>query len=749
LKQLQKQNLFSNTYFFSLKTDLMYKKIFTNLFLLSLATMSYSQVLLTEGFESSSLPVDWQNQSNATDGGWRFGTSQSLSSQNFGIESNGTSIAATNDDGCNCNKADEYLISKPIDLSDVDAAILIFDLFYTDQSYEGVQEDATAEISLDGINWTVLDDLHGHADWDEHIINISDYVGNATVYIGIRYNDNGGWLYGMAVDNISIEIPNRLDASLVALDSKEFGEIGKEFKISGTILNNGSESITSLEIQYTVDGQTPVIETLDGLSIDGFAFISFEFSQSWNPTMEGGVNISVEILKVNDALDEIADNNFASFSTVIYGEVNVPNKIVQIILSEPNITTIATGNNGLERPTDLDFFPVLGKDELWVINQRTENEGGSTVTISDATAETPSDIQMKVDGNSWHFMSLPTGIAFSSENFNFANSTGVQDANHSGGTFTGPALWSSDPDIYAQPSGGNGSHLDMLHGSPFCMGIAHEVDNVFWVYDDWNSDIVRYDFAEDHGPGNDDHADGRIRRYSNIGIQKDGDIPNHMILDKTSGWMYFVDNGNSRVMRLDINSGTIGATLSEINEPLAEHVRMDGFTAETIIDTGLDRPCGIELFKNYLLVGNYGTGDINVYDISLNFDFIGVIETGESGLTGIKLGPDGNIYAVNRINNSLVSITEGDPSSTVEYGNDTNISIYPNPTKDFLAIKINSEVIHKEASVKIFNTQGQQVYGKTSNSEAQIDVSQLINGIYFLEVNDSEIVYKNKFSIIK
>jgi hypothetical protein len=749
LKQLQKQNLFSNTYFFSLKTDLMYKKIFTNLFLLSLATMSYSQVLLTEGFESSSLPVDWQNQSNATDGGWRFGTSQSLSSQNFGIESNGTSIAATNDDGCNCNKADEYLISKPIDLSDVDAAILIFDLFYTDQSYEGVQEDATAEISLDGINWTVLDDLHGHADWDEHIINISDYVGNATVYIGIRYNDNGGWLYGMAVDNISIEIPNRLDASLVALDSKEFGEIGKEFKISGTILNNGSESITSLEIQYTVDGQTPVIETLDGLSIDGFAFISFEFSQSWNPTMEGGVNISVEILKVNDALDEIADNNFASFSTVIYGEVNVPNKIVQIILSEPNITTIATGNNGLERPTDLDFFPVLGKDELWVINQRTENEGGSTVTISDATAETPSDIQMKVDGNSWHFMSLPTGIAFSSENFNFANSTGVQDANHSGGTFTGPALWSSDPDIYAQPSGGNGSHLDMLHGSPFCMGIAHEVDNVFWVYDDWNSDIVRYDFAEDHGPGNDDHADGRIRRYSNIGIQKDGDIPNHMILDKTSGWMYFVDNGNSRVMRLDINSGTIGATLPEINEPLAEHVRMDGFTAETIIDTGLDRPCGIELFKNYLLVGNYGTGDINVYDISLNFDFIGVIETGESGLTGIKLGPDGNIYAVNRINNSLVSITEGDPSSTVEYGNDTNISIYPNPTKDFLAIKINSEVIHKDASVKIFNTQGQQVYGKTSNSEAQIDVSQLINGIYFLEVNDSEIVYKNKFSIIK
>lgn len=727
----------------------MLKRISTNILFLLLVTVGHSQILLTEDFESSSIPIGWEINSEATDGGWRFGSSQSLSSDYFPIESNGTIIAATNDDGCNCNKEDEYLISKPFDLSGVDAAILKFDLYYTDQAYQGVQEDGTAEISLDGINWTVLDDLHGHGGWDQHIIDITEYVGNDTVYIALRYDDNGGWLYGMAVDNLSVEVPIQMDASLVALDSKGFGEIGREFKISGTILNNGIESISSIEIQYTVGGEVPVIETLESLAIDGFMFSDFEFSQSWVPTMEGEENINVEVLKVNGALDEIADNNSASFTTVIYGDVIVPNKIDQIILSEPNITNVATEADGLDRPTDLDFFPVLGKDELWVINQRTENQGGSTLTISDATAESPSDIQMKVDGNSWHFMSLPTGIAFSSENFNFANSTGVQDANHGGGTFTGPALWSSDPDIYAQPSGGNGSHLDMLHGSPFCMGIAHEVDNVFWVYDDWNEDIVRYDFAEDHGPGNDDHADGRIRRYSNIGIQKDSDIPSHMILDKTNGWMYFVDNGNSRVMRLDINSGTVGATLPEINEELAEHVSMEGFTTETIIESGLDRPCGIELFEDYLLVGNYGNGDINVYDIDNEFGLVGVIETGAAGLTGIKLGPDGNIYAVNRINNSLVSISEGNPSSTVEYGTDTNISIYPNPTKDYLAVKINSEVINKDASVKIFNTQGQQVYGKASNSEAQIDVSQLINGIYFLEVNDSEIVYKNKFSIIK
>ena len=305
----------------------MYKVIFTNILLLLIVTMSYSQVLLTEDFESSTIPVDWQIISDATDGGWKTGTSQSLSSQYFPIESNGSIIVATNDDDCNCNKENEYLITRPIDLSEVDAAILKFDLYYTDQAFQGVQEDATVEISLDGINWTVLDDLHGHGGWDEHIINISDYVGNDTVYIALRYSDNGGWLYGMAVDNIIVEVPISLDASLVALDSKKFGEVGKEYKVSGTILNNGVDMISSLEIQYTVEGEAPVIETIDGLTIEAFTHSNFEFSQSWIPTMEGEVSISVEVLKVNDTLDEIADNNFASISTVIYGEVIVPNNI--------------------------------------------------------------------------------------------------------------------------------------------------------------------------------------------------------------------------------------------------------------------------------------------------------------------------------------------------------------------------------------------------------------------------------------
>ena len=89
-------------------------------------------------------------------------------------------------------------------------------------------------------------------------------------------------------------------------------------------------------------------------------------------------------------------------------------------------------------------------------------------------------------------------IAFSDDNINFATSTGIQDANHTTpvpGIFAGPTLWSSDLNVFAMPSGGNGSHLDMLHQSPNSMGIAHEADNIFWVYDGYNQNIVQYNFT--------------------------------------------------------------------------------------------------------------------------------------------------------------------------------------------------------------------------------------------------------------
>ncbi len=714
----------------------MNKLTFTLLLSLMMLGGISAQVIFEENFEDLAFPDGWTITTNATDGGWLVGSAAALSSQSFPIASNGSSrIIGTNDDECNCNKSDEYLIMPPLDLSDLSSVVLSFDAYYTDDSYQGSQEDATIEVSLDGTSWTVLEDLHGHGSWDRHTIDLSAYAGEANVLIGYRYDDNGGWLYGFAIDNVKVEVPPALEVSLVEVESRLFGEVNRPLAVGGTIYNAGVNTITTLELSYTIAGEAPVVEIMDGLDIAAFSYYSFTMATPWLPASPGVFEVEVSIVSVNMTDDEDPTNNALGFDSEIFALVVPPNKITEFAAAPAVISEVEGAANSLNKPTDLDFFPILGKDELWVINQRTESVGGSTMTMSGSTSENPT-FEEKIDGNSWHFMSLPTGIAFSDDNFNFANSAGVQDANHNGGTFTGPALWSSDPEIYAQPSGGNGSHLDMLHGSPYTMGIAHEVDNVFWVYDNWNKHIVRYDFAADHGPGNDDHADGKVHRYEGIGITADSDIPNHMVLDKDTDWLYFVDNGNDRVMRLDINSGTNSVNLAEINEPLAEHLRITGFTVETIIDSGLEAPCGIEIYEGVLYVGDYATGDIVAYDMADGFSEITRIVTGELGMTGIKIGPDGNLWFVNRAQNTLKIATPGDISGTSEAGVDLAVHISPNPTANVVTVTVPTMDNYQDAMIAVVSLTGKVLIpAKRLQNTQTVDLGTLPAGLYLLRIN--------------
>lgn len=715
----------------------MNKLFFTLLLSLMMLGGISAQVIFEEDFEGGALPDGWTITTSANDGGWLVGTAPALSSQTFPIESNGSSrIIATNDDGCNCDKSDEYLIMPPQDLSGLTSVIVSFDAFYTDQAYQGDQEDATIEVSLDGgASWTVLEDLHGHGSWDRHSVDLSAYAGEENVLVGFRYDDNGGWLYGFAIDNVKIEVPPALEVSLVELESRLFGEVDRAIAIAGTLYNIGANPITTLEVSYSIDGGTPIVEVLEDLDIAAFSYYYFTLDTPWIPANPGVFEVAVSIVSVNMTNDGDQTNNALSFDSEIFDLVVPPNKIDEFAAAPAVISEVEGAASSLDKPTDLDFFPILGKDELWVINQRVENSGGSTMTMTGSTSETPT-FEEKVDGNAWHFMSLPTGIAFSDDNFNFASSAGVQDANHGGGTFTGPTLWSSDPEIYAQPSGGNGSHLDMLHSSPFSMGIAHEVGNVFWVYDNWNKDIVRYDFVDDHGPGNDDHSDGLVYRYKGIGITADSDIPNHLVLDKATGWLYFVDNGNDRVMRLDINSGTGSINLAEINEPLTEHLSITGFTVETIIDSGLEAPCGIEIYEGVLYVGDYGTGDIVAYDMANDFAEITRIVTGEIGMTGIKIGPDGNLWFVNRTQNTLKIATPGDISSTNEAGFDFDVNISPNPTANLITVTVPTRDDYQEAMISVISVTGKVLIpAKSLQSTQTLDLATLPDGIYLIRID--------------
>ena len=534
--------------------------------------------------------------------------------------------------------------------------------------------------------------------------------------------------------------PQPKDLELYSIKSPYVNDTEGSKVIDGVIFNRGTETVSSFDINYQIDGGSIFTHSLTGLSIDNFTSYHYEHTDSWDATT-GFHEIKAWVSNVNGSDDQNNQND------TLYKELEIgteiPNIIDQFLPNYYSIQEVGSSSDMLNLPTDLDFHPAYSKNELWVINKRNENSGGST-TIYSNPGENNQSSQLVVDGNAWHFMSLPTGIAFS-KNGNFATSPGVYDANHqqSGSPFTGPSLWSSDLSVYGQPSGGNGSHLDMLHASPYSQGIASEEDNVFWVVDGYNNDLVRYDFAEDHGPGNSFHGDAIVHRYKDFSISKDPNnkVPSHITI--SDGWAYIVDYGNQRVMKIELNTGSLSSTPSfGPFESIEEYKYVTGYNYEEIVNSGLIEPCGIEVIDDRMLVSDYATGEIIIYDISsFPVSEIGRINTGAEGIMGIAIGPNGNIWYVDYDSNTLNQVyvdLQASMSSDLE---NIKLQIAPNPaTNNFTITNYGNET----GILTIHDLTGKMVYeNKQVSNSAIIDCSEWSKGIYGITFKtDHSLVYE-------
>lgn len=339
--------------------------------------------------------------------------------------------------------------------------------------------------------------------------------------------------------------------------------------------------------------------------------------------------------------------------------------VIDAYLIGNNTTTLkGTQADGLRTPRDLDFHKVAGRqNELWVINENntgTRNHGGSTVIYYNAGLDSQW-AEYRRDSYSGHFMHTASAIAIS-ENGTFANTLDVQDANNSGGYFSGCTLWDSDTTIYARVNQNGpllGSHIDMIHQSPYSEGIASAGGNVYWLFDGFHNAICKYDFGVPHQQGGDDHSDGLVWRHADVSVNRQPGLSSHMEIDPASGWLYIADTGNERILRMDPNSGTIAQNLNPYGEQLAGYWLMSGTDWNVVADSGLTNPTGLDIYEDRLLVSDYADGDIIVYDLSVDpVVELGRIETGLSNeIMGLKVSPGGEIWYVCSNANELYQMT--------------------------------------------------------------------------------------------
>ena len=88
-----------------------------------------------------------------------------------------------------------------------------------------------------------------------------------------------------------------------------------------------------------------------------------------------------------------------------------------------------------------------------------------------------------------------------------------------------------------------------------------------------------------------------------------------------------------------------------------------------------------------------------------------------------------NIIVISQINN---------PRTIFSCQIKNEIIVYPNPTSDFLYIKINEDI----KDLKVLNTLGESIYNLAPSE--RIDVSNLERGMYFIEINNQTFKFLKK-----
>ncbi|MEQ1744305.1 MAG: Omp28-related outer membrane protein [Saprospiraceae bacterium] len=321
--------------------------LFAALFLLIGASASaQGTVVWSENFDgvASGLPAGWSQLTSATDGGWKSGTTASHTSQYFAPPARAGNVLGTNDDKCNCVKANEILYLPTLDLSGQTQLRMLFDLFYFRGTYNGKTESLRFLASdNNGSTWTELVNFTGGGGWRGPVqVDISAYAGKPAVRFAFRYDDAGDWMWGAMLDNMRIVVPdNIVRASLGGVTAGKYIDAvpaistvydkvlpGGEVAVRGTVTNPGFPAITSFDVAVTRGGNTQTVS---------YTGMNLQLGQSTNffvpyPTVAGAntFDFNVEIKNVNGVGDNDPADNVGTASYSINVVQPQPNRKVVV-----------------------------------------------------------------------------------------------------------------------------------------------------------------------------------------------------------------------------------------------------------------------------------------------------------------------------------------------------------------------------------------------------------------------------------
>lgn len=340
-----------------------------------------------------------------------------------------------------------------------------------------------------------------------------------------------------------------------------------------------------------------------------------------------------------------------------YGRRNYQNRAPAYELGNgttpPTLTTIYTSAIAGSQPVDLEFNPRR-TTELWVNNYGTHH-----MSIIEKPGTPQQSVKEVRDPAYSHYNLFPAGLAFGTPSPRWGQQFATCGDGDNGGNFhMGPTLFTADPRFFGkQTAGGLGTHLDMLHSTSFCRGIAWGgTGNQYWTFNSHQKAIDFYDFKQDHGPGNTDHSDGVIRRFWKGQVKGVDGVMSHLSFDTDSKKLYVADTGNRRILVLDPSQARFMSPMPG-NEVIAARDFYESPVKVLVPPGTLQQPSGIEASGGLVFVTDAQTSIIYAFKMS-DGSLVKKLATNlpSGSLAGLNFGPEGKIYFVDRMAGKVIRI---------------------------------------------------------------------------------------------
>ena len=283
------------------------KKLYVLLCLASLSVITFGQTYLAEDFSANQMPPS----------GWTIDNLAAQWSINSGNNAGGIAPEGMFSwvSGTNISR----LISPQVDLTGLDAISFQFAHFLDD--YSGSGYTLGVATSSGGGNWNTVWDVTPTGDIGPEVVAFeitNDDVGASDFQICIFIDGNTYNLDYWYIDDLWLFVPLNLDAGMQAITTPTF--LGGPSTVEGTIKNFGSSEITSAEISWQIDTGEVTTTLFDGFNIafgESFDFICDGMLE----LAIGTYNLSVWIETVNSVADDDPSNDMSEKTISVVSHV--------------------------------------------------------------------------------------------------------------------------------------------------------------------------------------------------------------------------------------------------------------------------------------------------------------------------------------------------------------------------------------------------------------------------------------------